>query len=458
MKQTILTFVLLVLHSFNVLASGENVEIGQISEAEKKLANQILKILEHYKQEDPVGVPGAEIPDPMPIPKMKHSFPAATMTFNDVNVYGLSKFRIMYVKSEISAMEVNAALKIKNLQVIGNYTMSTWISRSQGPFVVNLTDVYVQGLANLAIERDGRLQAQDINMDITFSNIAMKFDNLGFMGSIFQGILNSVGTFLFESIKPFVLKEAYTKIRDEVNKNLENLAGEMRFPNSLSPLDMVIADTRTKVRQMNLDPMLIPDYNHVTPFYRADLSHTWVTGISSFYRMGNISLSVENHTLIADFEIGTQKLEGKTHWDLSFVGGLVSRAGTASFSVDYFTVRVVLAQPLDTRKHPQCRDLQLELGNIQARCDGAGTIDYVIEFVVNILPNLLRYQIMDAIEGPIMEKVQEKFDTIEVETIIKSNLLNMKNIQMPDLPIAQFRRPEPPPEEVVEDDEFWKFD
>lgn len=78
----------------------------QIPEAEKKLADQIMKILEHYKQEDPVGIPGAKIPDPMPIPKMKHSFPAATMTFNDVNVYGLSKFRIMYIKSEISAMEV----------------------------------------------------------------------------------------------------------------------------------------------------------------------------------------------------------------------------------------------------------------------------------------------------------------------------------------------------------------
>ena len=42
--------------------------------AQKKLSDQVREILEHYKQEDPVGIPGAPIPDPMPIPDMRHSF------------------------------------------------------------------------------------------------------------------------------------------------------------------------------------------------------------------------------------------------------------------------------------------------------------------------------------------------------------------------------------------------
>lgn len=335
--------------------------------------------------------------------------------------------------------------------------MSSWLSRSQGPFVVNLTNVYVQGLVNLGVERDGQLRAQDINMDITFSDINLKFENLGFMGSIFQGILNSVGTFLFDSIKPFVLKEAYTKIREEVNKNIENLAGEMRFPNSLSPLDMVIADARSKVRQMEFDPMLMTDHTHVTQFYRADLTHTWVTGLSSFYRVGNISLSVENHTLIADFEVGTQKLEGQTQWDISFVAGLMSRAGTASFSVDYINVRVILAQPLDTRKRPECRSVELELGNIQARCDGGGIVDYAVEFMVNILPNLLRFQIMDAIEGPIQSKIQEKLNEIDVDYVIKSKLPNLKGMDITDIPLAHLKKTLPK-QEILDEDDFWKFD
>jgi len=62
------------------------------------------------------------------------------------------------------------------------------------------------------------------------------------------------------------------------------------------------------------------------------------------------------------------------------------------------------------------------MGNIQVRCDGAGTLDYVMEFAVNVLPNLLRYQIMDAIENPIKQRFQEKFNTIDTEKVIKMML------------------------------------
>jgi len=70
--------------------------------------------------------------------------------------------------------------------MLGNYTMSTWFSRSSGPFNVTLSNVYIEGLAKLEVERDGQLQAQNIDMDIIFQDIAMNFQNLGFLGSIFQ--------------------------------------------------------------------------------------------------------------------------------------------------------------------------------------------------------------------------------------------------------------------------------
>lgn len=59
------------------------------------------------------------------------------------------------------------------------------------------------------------------------------------------------------------------------------------------------------------------------------------------------------------------------------------------------------------------------------RSDGAGTFDYVVEFLVNIIPNLLRYQIMDALEKPAREKIQEVMNTINVETLIKDKLKNV---------------------------------
>jgi hypothetical protein len=77
-------------------------------------------------------------------------------------------------------------LRIEKLEVLGNYTMSSWFSRSSGPFNVTLSNVYIEGLAKLEVERGGQLQAQNIDMDIIFEDIALNFQNLGFLGSLFQ--------------------------------------------------------------------------------------------------------------------------------------------------------------------------------------------------------------------------------------------------------------------------------
>lgn len=95
----------------------------------------------------------------------------------------------------------------------------------------------------------------------------------------------------------------------------------------------------------------------------------------------------------ATIDAGTQEIEGKTHWEISVIGGVLSRAGTVSFTIQYFRAQVKLSQPLDTRQKPNMEGLDLELGNIQARVHGAGTVDYLIEASVNILPNLLRFDL-----------------------------------------------------------------
>lgn len=54
-------------------------------------------------------------------------------------------------------------------------------------------------------------------------------------------------------------------------------------------------------------------------------------------------------------------------------------------------------------------------------------MDYVIENFVNIVPNLLRYQIMDALEAPIKMRVQEELNAINVEKVIHENLSKLDN-------------------------------
>ncbi|TGZ37904.1 uncharacterized protein [Temnothorax longispinosus] len=404
----------------NAASSIDKSKAAQMAAGEQRLGDQIRAILKHYQQDDPVGLPGAPIPDPMPVPDMKHSFSMYTMNFKQISVYGLSKFRIEHVESELARMQVSVAVRIDSLDIRGLYTLASWLSRSAGDFIVKLTGVMVEGIARLEVGTDGKLQAQDIDMDLTFDKIDMDFKNLGFLGSVFQGVINSIGTFIFDSIKPFILKEVNTNVRGEVNKQISQLP--QYFPNSISPFDMAIAEARKYVSQMGCDPYKLKDYTQSVGIFTVTSSHTWITGLASFYRMGNITITMENGTVYALLDVGTQELEGKTHWEVSVVGGFLSRAGTVSFTVQYFRVQVKLGQPLDTRKRAALEELELELGNVQARIHGAGTLDYLMEASINILPNVLRYQIMDAIEGPLKRRIQEELDKVDTEKLIDEKI------------------------------------
>lgn len=118
-------------------------------------------------------------------------------------------------------------------------------------------------------------------------------------------------------------------------------------------------------------------------------------------------------------EVGTQELSGTSNWEVSIAKGMITRGGSIQFTVQHIKVLFEITQPLDLTKKLQINDLQLDLGNIQIRSSGLGTADYLVEFFVNVLPNLLRYQIMDALEKPVMRKIQEFTDRIDVEKLVK---------------------------------------
>ncbi|XP_075978601.1 uncharacterized protein LOC142978160 [Anticarsia gemmatalis] len=404
-------------------------ESEQLEEGEHKLSENILMMLEHFKEPNPVGLPGAEIPDPYPIPPMKHSTSLATMHFENTAVYGISKFRILYVNAEIKKMEVQAALMLDAVQARGDYFMTTWIGSGHGPFTVDITGLKIMARATLDVNKNGKLVVKDIVIDLGSNAVTAQFENLGMLGGMLQSLINNAGSFLFDSIKPYILEEAYIKARNIISSKLDEFAGDLQFPNSISPLDMVIIDARNKYRDMQLDPYQIKDYNKSVGIFTVRLFNTLLTGISSFHRIGNITFMMENNTFVTDFEIGTQKLEGQTQWDVSAVSGLMSKTGSASFSVEYINARIVLAQPVDTRKNPVFRDLKLDIGNIQVRCDGLGTLDYIIEFGVNVVPNLLRYQLISSLENPIRERVQEALDRVNVELFIKIGLHKFEQMQ-----------------------------
>ena len=60
---------------------------------------------------------------------------------------------------------------------------------------------------------------------------------------------------------------------------------------------MAVAEARKQVSNMGYDPYKIKDYSQSMGMLTVTSSHTWLTGLGSFYRMGNITLSMENGTV-----------------------------------------------------------------------------------------------------------------------------------------------------------------
>ncbi|KAG5899932.1 hypothetical protein JTB14_002483 [Gonioctena quinquepunctata] len=277
----------------------------------------------------------------------------------------------------------------------------------------------------MEVDINGTLEAQEMDMDIQFKEIAMDFQGLGFFASMFQGVMNSVGTFVFDSIKPFVLKEANTNMRRDINKELKKFP--KKFPNSISPFDQLLCEVRRQVNNMGYDPFNVADYNNSVGVFDVYLTHTWLYGLSSFHRTKDIRFELRNRTVHALLEVGTAALKGTSNWEFSVVAGLMSKVGTVSFVINYIKIQINASQSMDTSKPPSLDDIQVELGNLQIRFDGLGTIDYAIEFGVNVLPNLLRYQIMDALEKPLKIKIQEALDQVNIERLIVENADKLDN-------------------------------
>ncbi|XP_038209580.1 uncharacterized protein LOC119830583 [Zerene cesonia] len=400
---------------------------------EENLTKYIMEVLEHFKTPDPVGLPGANIPDPYHVPDMKQYLTfGGSIAFKNTAVLGISKFRLSYVNVEASAMQGTAILGIDKLHAHGNYSLHTWLKTYSGNYTADVEGIKATGLATLGVETDGRVRVQNVSIDIAVKKIDVQFENSGILAFVMQGLFNSLGTFLFDTIKPYILKDAYTKIREEVNKKLEEVDVFIQFPNSISPVDMLMIHARKKIIALHKDPFIIDDYVTSVSVFNVALNGTSLIGLSSFYRIGNITFVMDNNTIIVDFDISTQEIHGSTNWHVYTLKGMVSRFGIAMFTIDYIRARIILGQPLDTRKRPQFRHLDVDLGNLQIRFDGAGTFDYVTEFAINVLPNLLRNQIMNSLEDPIRLKIQREFNEINVEDVITENLPKMYELQQKD--------------------------
>lgn len=304
---------------------------------------------------------------------------------------------------------------MKRLVILGNYTMKTLWSRAAGPFNVTLLEVDSEGVAEVATAPEGHLEATESQMDMTTKDMKVDFRNMGWMGSV----VGAIGDAMFDSIKPQILERVNVIIRTDVNKKLKEFSN--KFINKVAPVDLAFSEGRKYVKTHGYDPYHIHDHSFlIGSLVHVNITEFWVEGLSKFYRVGNLSLSMDNGAIEVGVHVLTQKLTGSCVWSGQAFG--ITKSGRTNFTADHLQVRALVTQSLDVRQKPQLRDLDLELGWVKVTMDSPMSLNLMIEGIINAFPTLIRHIIVDTVEQPLKEKIQEILNKINVESIVDENL------------------------------------
>jgi hypothetical protein len=92
-------------------------------------------VIEHFKSDDPVGFPSLPIPDPVSAPDVQQNLKAGKLSMSKIKIHGLTKFRIQNVSVQVDRkMEAFCGLMFDTLVMDGNYSLSSFIAKSNGRF------------------------------------------------------------------------------------------------------------------------------------------------------------------------------------------------------------------------------------------------------------------------------------------------------------------------------------
>lgn len=309
------------------------------------------------------------------------------------------------------------------MYIFGNYTLKSWLVQpAAGPFNVTLIDVDAEAAAVLKPDEEGNLQASEMDMDMRFRDCVLDFKNLGLTASMFQGVISSLGSVMFEGIKPFIINEVNTNMKTDVNAQVRAVTSKL--PKLKVPvLDLAMAEGRLYVKRMGFDPYHIAGRYIKEGPLNFTISELTISGLSNFHRVGDVGLQVRDHVLQMTVRVITDAVNGSLRWQYQL--GLTKtfgRTGVSNFSVEHIQIRAIVNQTLDVRNKPVLDKLDIEVGKITVRMDRREPLDYVIEIAVNSLPSLLRHIIVDVLEEPIKMKIQTMLDDVQVEKLVEDRL------------------------------------
>lgn len=384
-------------------------------------------ILLHLRNGQP-GLPGLDIPDPMPVPDFDSDSGSTKAHMTNVTISGQSVFTIHKLQINLVKMELELCLNLSQLSVRGNYSLNGRVGfftiSGQGGFWMNVIRVYTSGWAKLSVTNSGQLQMSDIDLDLNVQEIQLHFENLlgkGFMGSLGNTLINALSKVIFQSVKPNILEKMEAIVVDNLNEQFAKLPPQPVLLTALSPLDVAIAQSAEQIRSNDLDPFNLA--NHESSFEKTvftisfsgsvGLYDGYVIGLSTLHRSGDILASFSNNSLQLSALLGFDSLEGGYIWRAVFMG--VEKSGGVHFRIESVQLLVEVTLVNELGASPTIGRLEItDIQQIGIDVDGLSSFDFVLEFITNFITNVFKSQLSAAVDGPIRDLVQENLNQFQL--------------------------------------------
>jgi hypothetical protein len=92
------------------------------------------------------------------------------------------------------------------------------------------------------------------------------------------------------------------------------------------------------------------------------------------------------------------------------------------FNLDSIAMAVRLQQSVNLDKKPTVDSINLTLGHASIISDGMGAVDYILEMIFNVVPNMFRQRIADAAEYPLSQAIEDELRKLNIEELVEETI------------------------------------
>ncbi|ODN04164.1 hypothetical protein Ocin01_02485 [Orchesella cincta] len=363
--------------------------------------------------------------DPFPIHDIQTKFSGANMYFTGARLYGLDRARPLQINADFTNLMVSLTLSMDQLNLLGNFKMTPWVAKAEGPFNFTIVDAWLTLEAELMFLNEGSddeaLSVSDIlKTEFTYDELQLTLDNIGILNTILQPVKSSLAKFIVNQMKGTLCNEAELNFRNLMNQILPSLPKEC--PNAVNVVDRALIRARKSMKTSLLDPLLLPDdYPKTTKFIKLELIQGKLFGLSGIRRTGPILVGFERNAVHMLLNLGVENLRGQYVWTWTLWKNLLSHRGVLNFIVHDISIKVKLERRLGGSQEntTQVETIDMKVGSVKLLSDGIGAVKYIMETFLNVVPDSFRQKITDAAEYRILKVIEEKISQIDLEQLVE---------------------------------------